>query len=116
MLLFTDKLSPDRVKLVMEHIWRMQEFCNSMSILSPDSFEYAYLKAIVLFSPGTQTLLDSLVDENDTAQIDSHTCLTVFLPDHPGINNTPQIERFQEKAYMELQDYVTTTYPEDCYR
>ncbi|XP_024912309.1 nuclear receptor subfamily 2 group C member 1 [Cynoglossus semilaevis] len=82
-----DKLSPDRVKLVMEHIWRMQEFCNSMSILSPDSFEYAYLKAIVLFSP-----------------------------DHPGINNTPQIERFQEKAYMELQDYVTTTYPEDCYR
>lgn len=36
----------------MEHIWRMQEFCNSMSKLSPDSYEYAYLKAIVLFSPG----------------------------------------------------------------
>uniref|UniRef100_A0A672H5Z8 Nuclear receptor subfamily 2, group C, member 1 n=1 Tax=Salarias fasciatus TaxID=181472 RepID=A0A672H5Z8_SALFA len=82
-----DKLSPDRVKVVMEHIWRMQEFCNSMSKLSPDSYEYAYLKAIVLFSP-----------------------------DHPGIDNTPQIERFQEKAYMELQDYVTSTYPEDCYR
>lgn len=48
----TDKLSPDRVKLVMEHIWRMQEFCNSMTKLSPDSYEYAYLKAIVLFSPG----------------------------------------------------------------
>uniref|UniRef100_A0A672H5Y1 Nuclear receptor subfamily 2, group C, member 1 n=1 Tax=Salarias fasciatus TaxID=181472 RepID=A0A672H5Y1_SALFA len=79
-----DKLSPDRVKVVMEHIWRMQEFCNSMSKLSPDSYEYAYLKAIVLFSP-----------------------------DHPGIDNTPQIERFQEKAYMELQDYVTSTYPED---
>ncbi|XP_034074714.1 nuclear receptor subfamily 2 group C member 1 isoform X2 [Gymnodraco acuticeps] len=82
-----DKLSPDRVKLVMEHIWRMQEFCNSMIKLSPDSYEYAYLKAIILFSP-----------------------------DHPGIDNTPQIERFQEKAYMELQDYVTTTYPEDSYR
>uniref|UniRef100_A0A8D0CZ80 Nuclear receptor subfamily 2, group C, member 1 n=1 Tax=Sander lucioperca TaxID=283035 RepID=A0A8D0CZ80_SANLU len=82
-----DKLSPDRVKLVMEHIWRMQEFCNSMTKLSPDSYEYAYLKAIVLFSP-----------------------------DHPGIDNTPQIERFQEKAYMELQDYVTSTYPEDSYR
>uniref|UniRef100_A0AAQ5XLL0 Nuclear receptor subfamily 2, group C, member 1 n=1 Tax=Amphiprion ocellaris TaxID=80972 RepID=A0AAQ5XLL0_AMPOC len=81
------KLSPERVKLVMEHIWRMQEFCNSMSILAPDSYEYAYLKAIVLFSP-----------------------------DHPGIDNTPQIERFQEKAYMELQDYVTRTYPEDSYR
>ncbi|TWW75893.1 nuclear receptor subfamily 2 group C member 1 isoform X1 [Takifugu flavidus] len=82
-----EKLSAERVKLVMEHIWRMQEFCNSMLKLSPDSYEYAYLKAIVLFSP-----------------------------DHPGIDNTPQIERFQEKAYMELQDYVTRTYPEDCYR
>ncbi|KAK7891315.1 hypothetical protein WMY93_023278 [Mugilogobius chulae] len=30
-----DKLSPERVKIVMEHIWRMQEFCNSMSKLSP---------------------------------------------------------------------------------
>lgn len=39
----------------MEHIWRMQEFCNSMSKLSPDSYEYAYLKAIVLFSPGVWT-------------------------------------------------------------
>lgn len=36
--------------------------------------------------------------------------------DHPGIDNTTQIERFQEKAYIELQDYVTTTYPEDSYR
>ncbi|XP_037538928.1 nuclear receptor subfamily 2 group C member 1 [Nematolebias whitei] len=82
-----DKLSPDKGKLVMEHIWRMQEFCNSMSKLSPDSYEYAYLKAIVLFSP-----------------------------DHPGVENIPQIESFQEKAYMELQDYVSRTYPEDSYR
>lgn len=36
----------------MEHIWRMQEFCNSMTKLAPDAYEYAYLKAIVLFSPG----------------------------------------------------------------
>ncbi|XP_049578361.1 nuclear receptor subfamily 2 group C member 1 [Syngnathus scovelli] len=82
-----EKLSQDRVKLVMEHIWRLQEFCNSMSKLSPDAYEYAFLKAIVLFSP-----------------------------DHPGIDNTLQIERFQQKAYMELQDYVTRTYPEDSYR
>ncbi|XP_041113615.1 nuclear receptor subfamily 2 group C member 1-like isoform X2 [Polyodon spathula] len=82
-----DKLSAERVKIVMEHIWKMQEFCNSMANLCLDSYEYAYLKAIVLFSP-----------------------------DHPGIDNTLQIERFQEKAYMELQDYVTRTYPEDTYR
>ncbi|KAL4624941.1 nuclear receptor subfamily 2 group C member 1 [Arapaima gigas] len=82
-----NSLQEDRVKVVMEHIWRMQEFCNSMSKLALDSHEYAYLKAIVLFSP-----------------------------DHPGIENTMQIQRFQEKAHIELQDYVTRAYPEDTYR
>ncbi|XP_019737332.1 nuclear receptor subfamily 2 group C member 1 isoform X2 [Hippocampus comes] len=47
-----EKLSQERVKVVMEHIWRLQEFCNSMTKLSPDAYEYAFLKAIVLFSPG----------------------------------------------------------------
>lgn len=36
----------------MEHIWKLQEFCNSMAKLDVDGYEYAYLKAIVLFSPG----------------------------------------------------------------
>uniref|UniRef100_A0A8C9VXK6 Nuclear receptor subfamily 2, group C, member 2 n=1 Tax=Scleropages formosus TaxID=113540 RepID=A0A8C9VXK6_SCLFO len=82
-----DKLSGDRIKLVMEHIWKLQEFCNSMAKLETDGYEYAYLKAIVLFSP-----------------------------DHPGLSNTSQIEKFQEKAQMELQDYVQKTYPDDTYR
>ncbi|XP_069062403.1 nuclear receptor subfamily 2 group C member 2 [Pleurodeles waltl] len=82
-----DKLSGDRVKQVMEHIWKLQEFCNSMAKLDIDGYEYAYLKAIVLFSP-----------------------------DHPGMTSTSQIEQFQEKAQMELQDYVQKTYPEDTYR
>ncbi|XP_067907413.1 nuclear receptor subfamily 2 group C member 2 isoform X2 [Heterodontus francisci] len=82
-----DKLSADRVKVVMEHIWKLQEFCNNMARLGIDRFEYAYLKAIVLFSP-----------------------------DHPGLNNTSQIAKFQDKAQMELQDYVQKTYPEDSYR
>ncbi|KAM4654090.1 nuclear receptor subfamily 2 group C member 2 isoform 4-T5 [Amazona ochrocephala] len=47
-----DKLSGDRIKQVMEHIWKLQEFCNSMAKLDIDGYEYAYLKAIVLFSPG----------------------------------------------------------------
>ncbi|NWT44441.1 NR2C2 protein, partial [Chroicocephalus maculipennis] len=46
-----DKLSGDRIKQVMEHIWKLQEFCNSMAKLDIDGYEYAYLKAIVLFSP-----------------------------------------------------------------
>ncbi|XP_019344869.2 nuclear receptor subfamily 2 group C member 1 isoform X3 [Alligator mississippiensis] len=81
-----DKLSSDRGKLVMEHIFKLQEFCNSMVKLCLDGYEYAYLKAIVLFSP-----------------------------DHPGLENVIQIEKFQEKAYMEFQDYVTKVYPDDTY-
>ncbi|XP_040450195.1 nuclear receptor subfamily 2 group C member 1 isoform X3 [Falco naumanni] len=46
-----DKLPTDRGKLVMEHIFKLQEFCNSMVKLCLDGYEYAYLKAIVLFSP-----------------------------------------------------------------
>uniref|UniRef100_A0A671NYX9 Nuclear receptor subfamily 2 group C member 2-like n=1 Tax=Sinocyclocheilus anshuiensis TaxID=1608454 RepID=A0A671NYX9_9TELE len=82
-----DKLSSERITLVMEHIWKLQEFCNSMAKLQTDGYEYAYLKAIVLFSP-----------------------------DHPGVSSCSQIEKFQEKAQMELQDYVQKTYPDDTYR
>ncbi|XP_004623852.1 nuclear receptor subfamily 2 group C member 1 [Octodon degus] len=82
-----DKMSPERRKLLMEHIFKLQEFCNSMVKLCIDGYEYAYLKAIVLFSP-----------------------------DHPGLENMEQIEKFQEKAYVEFQDYITRTYPDDTYR
>ncbi|XP_066175390.1 nuclear receptor subfamily 2 group C member 1 isoform X6 [Sylvia atricapilla] len=82
-----DKLPTDRGRLVMEHVFKLQEFCNSMVKLCLDGYEYAYLKAIVLFSP-----------------------------DHPGLENVVQIEKFQEKAYMEFQDYVTKAYPDDTYR
>lgn len=53
---FSDKQSGERVKQVMEHIWKFQEFCNSMTRLEIDSYEYAYLKAIVLFSPGDKLI------------------------------------------------------------
>uniref|UniRef100_A0A2I3H313 Nuclear receptor subfamily 2 group C member 1 n=1 Tax=Nomascus leucogenys TaxID=61853 RepID=A0A2I3H313_NOMLE len=82
-----DKMSTERRKLLMEHIFKLQEFCNSMVKLCIDGYEYAYLKAIVLFSP-----------------------------DHPGLENMEQIEKFQEKAYVEFQDYITKTYPDDTYR
>ncbi|XP_048212275.1 nuclear receptor subfamily 2 group C member 2 isoform X4 [Perognathus longimembris pacificus] len=34
-----DKLSGDRIKQVMEHIWKLQEFCNSMAKLDIDGYE-----------------------------------------------------------------------------
>ncbi|XP_068132898.1 nuclear receptor subfamily 2 group C member 1 [Hyperolius riggenbachi] len=82
-----DKLSADKLKLVTDHIFKLQEFCNSMVKLNLDGYEYAYLKAVVLFSP-----------------------------DHPGLDNVSHIEKLQEKAYMEFQDYVTRAYPDDTYR
>ncbi|XP_060233918.1 nuclear receptor subfamily 2 group C member 1 isoform X2 [Meriones unguiculatus] len=82
-----DKMSSERRKSLMEHIFKLQEFCNSMVKLCIDGYEYAYLKAIVLFSP-----------------------------DHPGLENMELIEKFQEKAYVEFQDYITRTYPDDTYR
>ncbi|XP_073507787.1 nuclear receptor subfamily 2 group C member 1 isoform X2 [Phyllobates terribilis] len=82
-----DKLTGDKLKLVMDHIFKLQDFCNSMVKLGLDGYEYAYLKAIVLFSP-----------------------------DHPGLENASNIVKLQEKAYMEFQDYVTKTYPDDTYR
>lgn len=38
------------------------------------------------------------------------------VADHPGVDGSGQIEKFQEKALMELQDYVQKTYPDDTYR
>lgn len=38
------------------------------------------------------------------------------VSDHPGLENMEQIEKFQEKAYVEFQDYITRTYPDDTYR
>lgn len=53
--LFTDRLSASRVKQVTDHICKLQDFVNSMLRLQVDEHEYAYLKSIVLFSPGTYT-------------------------------------------------------------
>lgn len=38
------------------------------------------------------------------------------VTDHPGVDGSGQIEKFQEKALMELQDYVQKAYPDDTYR
>ncbi|XP_071818136.1 orphan steroid hormone receptor 2-like isoform X2 [Apostichopus japonicus] len=78
-----DKLSADRVKAVMEHIWKLQEFVSATTKLNIDQVEFAYLKTIVLFSP-----------------------------DHPGIANPKQVEKFQEKAVAELKEYESSMYPD----
>ncbi|XP_022245332.1 nuclear receptor subfamily 2 group C member 2-like isoform X2 [Limulus polyphemus] len=82
-----DRLSAERVKQVTDHICKLQEFVNSMLRLQVDEHEYAYLKAIVLFSP-----------------------------DHPSLPSARQVEKFQEKAYQELRSYIAQTFPENSDR
>ncbi|XP_053213092.1 orphan steroid hormone receptor 2-like [Panonychus citri] len=78
-----DKLSVQRVKQVTDHICKLQDFVNSIQRLEIDDREYAYLKAIVLFSP-------------ENLAISQLLCCR-------------QIEKFQEKAVNELRNYVTET-------
>ncbi|XP_054154276.1 orphan steroid hormone receptor 2-like [Oppia nitens] len=78
-----DKLSLQRVKGVTDHICKLQDFVNSFQKLEVDDREYAYLKAIVLFSP-----------------------------ENAGIGlmmNCRQIDRFQEKSVRELRNYINET-------
>ncbi|KAF2361071.1 Zinc finger nuclear hormone receptor-type [Trinorchestia longiramus] len=46
----SSKISQDRFKEVYEHIARLQELVNTLTSMSLDEHEYAYLKALVLFS------------------------------------------------------------------
>lgn len=47
-----EKITPNRVKLITEHICRLQESVSSLHKMQVDSREYAYLKALCLFSSG----------------------------------------------------------------
>lgn len=40
------------MKLVIDHILKLQNYIQSLEALQIDSEEFAYLKALVLFSPG----------------------------------------------------------------
>lgn len=82
-----EKVPGDRVKLVTETILKLQEYVTSMQRLQVDATEYAYLKVLTLFSP-----------------------------DHPTVRPARQIERLQEIAQHELQEYEIKTYPEQTDR
>lgn len=81
-ILQRDKFTIDKIKQVTDHICRLQDFVNSMQRLELDDPEYAYLKAILLFSP-------------ENAPIGQ-------LP------AASKIEQFQDQAVKELKRYETT--------
>lgn len=55
-----DKLPDERVKVVTETIVKLQDFVNSLNKLQLSSSEFAYLKTLVLFSPGKFEYFSSL--------------------------------------------------------
>ena len=52
-----EKMSSERVKRVIDTVTQLQEFVSRITQLDVDETEYAYLKALVLFSPGEPPLL-----------------------------------------------------------
>lgn len=48
------------MKLVIDHILKLQNYIQSLEALQIDSEEFAYLKALVLFSPGKWITVESL--------------------------------------------------------
>ncbi|VDI70513.1 testicular receptor 4 [Mytilus galloprovincialis] len=80
--LHQDKTSAERIKIVIDHILKLQNYIQSMHQLNVDTEEYAYLKALVLFSP-----------------------------DNPSLLNAPQIEKIQDMIQQELRQHVERTHP-----
>ncbi|XP_072402720.1 nuclear receptor subfamily 2 group C member 1-A-like isoform X2 [Diabrotica undecimpunctata] len=82
-----DKMSAVKVKQVTDHIVKLQDFVTSMNRLHVNEKEYAFLKALTLFSS-----------------------------DQPDMLMKKPIERLQEKSFQALRHYLATNFPEDTDR
>lgn len=56
MCMFVGKLNADRAKGVVDHIICLQELIQRLQKLRMDNVEYAYLRALVLFSTGMSSI------------------------------------------------------------
>lgn len=79
-----DKMSAIKVQQVTDHIVKLQDFVTSMNRLHVNEQEYAYLKAITLFSA-----------------------------DQPDILLRKSIEKLQEKSFQGLRTYLGNSAPDD---
>lgn len=82
-----DKIPALKVKQVTDHIVKLQDYVNTMNRLHVDEHEYAYLKAITLFST-----------------------------EQHGLLLRKQIERYQEKSFQALRSYIHHSFPDDSDR
>lgn len=79
-----DKMPAVKVKQLADHIVKLQDYMDGMNRLHVNDQEYAYLRAISLFSA-----------------------------DQPGVSPRKQLERYQEKSFQELRSYVHHSFPND---
>ena len=86
-LIAQDKMSATKVKQISDHIVKLQDYATSMNRLNVDEHEYAYLKAITLFSA-----------------------------DQPDILLRKHVEKLQEKSFQALKNYVHNSFPDDTDR
>lgn len=77
-------MSAIKVQQVTDHIVKLQDFVTSMNRLHVNEQEYAYLKAITLFSA-----------------------------DQPDILLRKSIEKLQEKSFQGLRTYLGNSAPDD---
>lgn len=82
-----DKMPALKVKQVTDHIVKLQDYISCMNHLRVDEHEFAYLKAIALFSY-----------------------------DQPGLALRKQVEKIQEKAFQALHTYENHSFPNESDR
>lgn len=47
-----EKMAPNKLKRLSEHIWKINDFFQEISRMNLDDFEFAFLRFIILFNPG----------------------------------------------------------------
>lgn len=100
-----EKVTAGKVKCVTEHICRLQDCVSSLHKLQVDSVEYAYLKALTLFSAGKQ-MANSEVYLFLYYEYWSKTRLLSFSDNVLAGIWRKKVEVLQEAAWTELQQRV----------
>lgn len=101
-----EKITASKVKLVTEHICRLQDCVSSLHKLQVDATEFAYLKALTLFSAGKKSIGKHFINFG-------HVYVFWTLPSSGIISDNvisgvwrKKVEVLQEAAWNELQRCV----------
>lgn len=102
-----ETVSGSRAKQLSDHICKMQDFVNSMSVLSVDKYEYAYLRTLVLFKTGMYKGVQFL------CFVSSRPNIIQILSDITNLPPQNHVSHLQEKCFQSLRKYVACNFSED---